>query len=63
MKLAYLEALVLQDTLDRSIFSTRRQLGLKDNTKGTISDDFALRVLHFLCFACQSILDLFANDL
>lgn len=58
-----LEALVLEHTLDGSIFTTGRELGLEDDTKGTVADDFALGVLHLFCLSGQAILDLFANYL
>lgn len=60
---AYLEALVLQHPLDGSIFTGGRQLGLEDDTEGTISDNLALCVLHISSLARDAILDLFANNL
>lgn len=59
----YLEALVLQNPLDGCILSVWRKLCLEYNTKGAVSHDLALCILHFSCFASQSILDLFANNL
>jgi hypothetical protein len=47
-----LEPLVLQNSLDGSIFTTGGQLGLKDNTKGAIPNDLALGVLHVSGLAC-----------
>lgn len=58
-----LEALVLEHTLDGSIFTTGRELGLEDDTEGTVADNFALGVLHLFCLSSQAILDLFANYL
>lgn len=63
MPLPYLEAFVLQNSLDGGVFTAGRQLGLEDNTKGAIANDLALRVLHLFCLSCQAILDLFANNL
>lgn len=62
-ELHYLEALVLQDTLDGRIFTAGRELGLKDHAKGAVADNLALRVLHLFGLASQAILHLFANDL
>ena len=58
----YLEPLILEHSLDCRIFSRRRQLCLEYNAKGTISDDFALRVLHLFRLTRQSILHFLAND-
>ncbi len=59
----YLEALVLENALDGSIFSVWGELCLKNNTKGAIAHDLALRILHLLRFAGQAILYFLANDL
>lgn len=59
--MAYLESLVLQDTLDGCILTRRREFGLKDDTKTSIADDLALSVLHLFGFAGQAILHLLAN--
>ena len=48
---AYLEAFVLKDTLDSSIFSVGRELCLKNNTEGAISHDLALGILHLFRLA------------
>lgn len=63
MRGADLEALILQDPLDGSVFTARRQLGLEDDSERAVADDLALGVLHFLCFSGQAILDLLAYDL
>jgi hypothetical protein len=57
-----LEALVLQHSLDRSIFSAGRQLGLEDHTEGAISDNLALRVRQVFVFTSLAVLDLFADN-
>jgi hypothetical protein len=57
-----LEALVLQHSLDRSIFSARRELGLKDHAEGAIADNLALRVGQILIFTSLAVLDLFADN-
>jgi hypothetical protein len=57
-----LEALVLEHSLDRSIFSARGELGLEDYTKGAVSDDLALRISKVLVLARLAVLDLFADD-
>jgi len=59
---AYLETLVLEHTLDGSILTRRRQLGLEDHAEGAVSHDLALRVLHLFCFSGKAILDLLTND-
>ena len=58
----YLEPLILQDSFDRRVFSSRRELGLENDAKGPISDNFALCVLHFSCLASDTVLDLFTYD-
>lgn len=60
---AYLEPLVLQHTLDSSIFTRRRELSLENHSEGTISHDLALGVLHIASLPSHSILDLLTNDL
>lgn len=59
----YLEPLILEDSLDGSIFPARSHLGLKHNTEGAIAHNLALSVGDLLGFAGQSILDLLADDL
>jgi hypothetical protein len=59
----YLEPLVLEDSLDGSILSRWRQLGLENNAEGAISDNLALRVLQVPSFSSHSILDLLADHL
>ena len=61
--MTYLEALVLKDTLDCCIFAVGRELGLKDNTKGSIADDLALRILHFPGLTSHTILYLLTDYL
>jgi hypothetical protein len=58
----YLEALVLQDTLDGRIFTTRRQLRLEDDTERAVADNLALRVREVFVVAGQAVLDLFADN-
>jgi hypothetical protein len=58
----HLEALVLEHPLDGRIFTTRRQLGLENNTEGAIAHDLALRVREVFVVAGQAILDLFADN-
>ena len=60
---SYLEALVLQDSLDGSVLAAGGHLGLKHDTKRSIADDLALSIRDLLVLACQAILDLFADDL
>lgn len=57
-----LEPLVLQYSLDSSILTTGWHFCLEHNAEGAISNNFALGVLHFFCFASQTILDLFTYD-
>jgi hypothetical protein len=58
----YLESLVLEDTLDGSIFARRGQLGLEDNTERTVAYDLALRVLQVSGFACDAVLYFLADN-
>jgi hypothetical protein len=58
----HLEALVLQHTLDGSILSAGRQLGLENDAEGAIADDFALRVGEVLVVARHAVLHLLADD-
>jgi len=51
----------LQDSLDGRIFTTRRELGLEDDTKRAIANNLALRVGKVLVFARQAVLDFFAD--
>jgi len=53
----------LQDSLDRGILPIWGKLGLKDHPKRAISYNLALRVLHFLGFASEAILDFLTDDL
>lgn len=59
----YLEPLILEDSLDGSIFPARSHLGLKHHTEGAIAHNLALGVGDLLRFAGQSILDLLPDDL
>jgi hypothetical protein len=58
----HLEALVLQDTLDGGIFTTRRQLRLEDYAKRAVADNLALRVCEVFVVASQAVLNLFADN-
>lgn len=58
----HLEALVLENSFDGGILTTRRQLGLEDDTKGAVANDLALRVGEVLVVAGQAVLDLFADN-
>ena len=60
---AYLETLILKDTLDSCILAVGSKLGLEDYTKRAISHDLTLRVLHLLRLASQAVLHFFTNDL
>lgn len=57
-----LEALVLEHTLDGGIFSAGGQLGLKNDAKGAVAYDLALRVRQILVVAGHTVLDLFADN-
>lgn len=59
----YLESLVLENTLDGSILSRWRQLGLENNAKGAVSDNLALSILQVPSLTGHSILDLLADHL
>jgi hypothetical protein len=58
----HLETLVLKHTLDGCIFSAWRQLGMEDNTEGSIADDLTLCIGEFSRLSSQAILDLLADD-
>ena len=58
---AYLEALVLEDSLDSRVFARRRQLGLKDNAKGPVAHYLTLGVSHLLRLPRQAILNLLVD--
>lgn len=60
---AYLEALVLKNTLDGCVLSVWSQLGLKNHSKGAVSYDLALGVLHFFGLAGHAVLYFLTNDL
>lgn len=59
----HLEALILEHTLDRGIFSRGRQFCLENYAKRPIAHNLALRILELPCLASYSILDLFADHL
>jgi hypothetical protein len=59
----YLEPLILKNTLDGSVLSRWRKLGLENDTEGTISDNFALGILQISGLARHSILNLFTDHL
>lgn len=59
----YLEALVLQHSLDGRIFAGGGQFGLKDDAKRAVAYYLALRILHLFGVPRQAILHLLANDL
>lgn len=61
-RFAHLETLVLENTLDGGIFVGRGELGLKDDTEGTISYDLALCVLQLLRLAGDAILHLLLDN-
>lgn len=60
---AHLESLVLQDSLDGSIFTAWRQLGLEDDAKGAIANNLALSVGQISVLASHAVLYLFAYHL
>ena len=57
-----LEALVLQHPLDGGVLSTRRELGLEDDTERAVAHNLALRVRQILVFSRLAVLDLFADN-
>ena len=60
---AYLEALVLKNTLDSCILSVGSQFSLEDYSKGTVPHNLALGVLHLFGLASHTILYFFTDDL
>lgn len=61
--MSHLEALVLENTLNRRILTTRRKFGLENDTERAVADNFTLRVLNLASFAGLSILDLLGDNL
>ena len=61
LQFAVLEALVLQDPLDRGILVGRRQLRLEDDAERPVADDLTLRVLYLPGLAGDAILYLLAD--
>jgi len=60
---SYLEALVLKNALDRCVFSSRRELGLKDDPKRAVANNLALSILHFFRIPSNTILDFLTDHL
>lgn len=60
--IAYLEALILKDSLNCCVFSVRGELCLEDNTERAISYNLALCVLHFFGFTSDAILHFLTYD-
>jgi len=60
---AYLESLVLKNTLNGCIFSGGRELGLEDYPERAITHDLTLGILHLLGFAGKAILHFLTNNL
>lgn len=60
---AYLEAFILENAFDGCVFTSWRQLGLKDDTEGAIAHDLALCVLHVTSLSSDAILHLFTDHL
>ena len=58
----YLESLVLQHTLDGSVFPARGEFRVEDDTERAISDYFALRVGQIAGLAGEAILDSLADN-
>jgi hypothetical protein len=58
----YLEAFVLQDSLDGRIFAARRELRLENHAEGAVSDNLALCVSEISSLSSASVLDFFADD-
>jgi hypothetical protein len=63
LKLTILEPLVLENSLDGSVFSRRGQLGLENNSERPITNNLALCVLQVLGFAGNPILHFLADHL
>ena len=60
--IAYLETLVLQDSLNSCVLSIWRELGLEYYTERPVSNNLALGILHFFGLASQTILYFLADD-
>lgn len=58
----HFETLVLEHSLDGCVLAAWRQLGVEDNTEGTIADNLALCVSQFSGLSSQAVLDLLADD-
>ena len=59
---AHLESLVLENPFDCRIFAVRGQFGLEHYSKAAVPNNLALCVLHFLCLACDAILNFLSDD-
>lgn len=60
---AYLESLILKNTLDGGILVGRRKLCLKNDAEGAISNDLALSILYLSRLASDAVLNLLLDDL
>jgi hypothetical protein len=58
----YLESLILEHSLDGSILTGGRKLGLEYHAKGAVSNYLALSVLQVSGFARDAVLGLLADD-
>jgi len=58
----HLEALVLENALDGSVFAAGRQLRLEDDAERTVSHNLALCVREVLVVAGHAVLHLLADD-
>jgi hypothetical protein len=61
--LRYLEALILEDSLDGSILAAGSHLGLEHDPEGAIANNLTLCVGDLFGFTGQSILDFLLDDL
>lgn len=59
----HLESLVLKNTLDGGILSSRRKLGLEHHAERSIANNLALRVLQISGLACDAVLNFLADNL
>lgn len=60
---AYLESLILKNTLDGGILIGRSQLSLENDAEGAISDNLALGILYLARLARDAVLDLLLDYL
>lgn len=60
---AYLESLILKNTLNGGVLVGRRKLCLENDAEGAISNNLALSILYLSRLASNAVLNLLLDDL